>query len=129
MLCSQPGTSWLVSCKHSYDHQRLDSCSTIPTTAGRHLSLWAPCCCVQVAALVWDAFASNSTIQRSRDKKGTILSYLSAEGKHGPNCLRDWGLTCRSSARGLAMLESLSLKKAVARPFLPARPVRPMRCT
>jgi len=37
--------------------------------------------------------------------------------------------TCRSSPSGLARLMSLSVKKAVARPFLPARPVRPMRCT
>ena len=42
---------------------------------------------------------------------------------------KGWKLTESSSARPLARLLSLSEKKAVARPFFPARPVRPMRWT
>ena len=38
-------------------------------------------------------------------------------------------LTWRSSRRPLAMLTSLSEKNAVASPFFPALPVRPIRCT
>ena len=40
-----------------------------------------------------------------------------------------WLVSVNNSASPRARDASLSEKKAVASPFLPARPVRPMRCT